>query len=414
MSVLSRRKFFALSGAAAAGAALGRYTQACPVLSAAEGEGNALATGNAAFGTDLYARLRAEKGDLFLSPFSVSTALAMTAAGARGKTFDEMAKVLRLPESKDPHAAFGPLLAEINRNAAVEKPAYQLSTANAIWAQEGYPWRKEFVELTQKNYGAGLIPTDFSMPEEARQRINGWVEKETRDRIKDLIPRGELDRLTVMVLTNAIYFKSAWMNPFARAATADQPFFKADGTKAPVKLMTVQEHAPYHETDEVQVVELPYEKRELSMVVVLPRKADGLAKVEAALTAETLAAWAAAAKPANTRVYLPRFKIEWERELKSDLMDMGMKLAFTAGADFGGMHTGSEKIMISKVIHKAFVDVDEVGTEAAAATAVIMKRASAVFGEPKVFRADRPFLFAIRENKTGSLLFLGRYTGPKG
>ncbi len=409
MSRLSRRKFLALSGLTAAGAALGRFAYArippLPQLSdAAEWTG--------LFAADLYARLRSEAGNVFLSPFSVQTALAMTAAGARGTTAAEMFKVLRL--WGDPHPALGEHIAQENRNAKAEKPAYELTVANAIWAQEGYPWRPEYLELTRKHYGAGLMPTDFGRPEEARKRINGWVEKETRDRIKDLIPEGVIDRLTRMVLTNAIYFKSAWLVPFEKAMTTDQPFTRPNDDKSvEVPLMVQQEYVPYVEADGVQVVELPYAKGELSMVVVLPRKPDGLPEVEAGLTAEKVAGWAKAAKPTETRVFLPRFTFEWRKELVPVLKAMGMTAAFDFGkADFHGMHTSDEALAITNVIHKAFVAVDEAGTEAAAATAVVVKRASAPLNGPKVFRADHPFVFLIRDNKTGATLFLGRYTGP--
>jgi serpin B len=348
---------------------------------------------------------------VFVSPFSVETALAMTAAGARGTTASEMHKVLRT--WGDPHPVLGGLIDEVNRNAKVEKPAYELNTSNAIWAQDGYPWRPEYLDLTKRHYGAGLVPTDFDRPDQARARINAWVEKETRERIKDLIPKGLLDRMTRMVLTNTIYFKSAWRFPFAEGATRPQPFTRADGSKADVPLMSQSEQFPYHETEDLQVLELPYTGRELSMVVVLPRTADGLANVEASLTAEKLAGWARAATSPEVAVSLPKFRIEWDKELAPVLMDMGMRTAVTGDADFTGMHTSSEKLFISNVLHKAFVDVDEAGTEAAAATAVVMKRVGTPVEKPRVFRADRPFVFLIRDNKTGATLFMGRYTGPK-
>jgi serpin B len=412
MSRLSRRSFLTLSGAAAAGAALGRFATACPVLPPQPQLEDAAAwTGQ--FGTDLFARLRTEPGNLFISPFSIQTALAMTAAGARGITADEMFKTLRL--WGDPHPAFGELIATVNRNAKVEKPAFELTTANAVWAGQQYPWQEDYLNLTRKHYGAGVIPTDFGQPEPARRRINGWVETETRQKIKELIAEGVIDTLTVMVLTNAIYFKSAWQTPFEKFNTRDQPFTRADGTKAPVPLMHQQETIPYLETDGLQVVELPYVKRELSMVVVLPRTADGLAKVEDGLSAEKLAGWAKAMNSTETRVFLPRFTVEWDKELVPVLKAMGMVTACEISADFSGMITKKMRIWISNVIHKAFVSVDEAGTEAAAATAVVMKRASAVQApQPKEFRADRPFLFLIRDNKTKAILFLGRYAGPKG
>jgi serpin B len=411
---LSRRRFLALSGAAAAHAALGCGPAATsngnPVTEPALDTGP-LAAGNTRFAADLYGRLRSQPGNLFLSPFSISAALAMTSAGAKGTTLAEMTKVLHLPA--DPHPAFGQLVARVNGTGPLKR-GYQLTTANAIWGQTGYPWRPEFTGLLQKHYGAGFVETDFKAnPEAARAQINGWVEKETREKIKDLIGPGIIDPLTRIVLTNAIYFKGDWQSQFKKEQTRQQPFHTADGSKAEVPLMTQERTFAYAEADGVQVLELPYLKNELAMVVMLPAKADGLPQVEAGLTAEKLAGWAAAAKPALTRVFLPRFKAEAKFRLNEPLQALEMRAAFGGGADFTGMHASPEQIYIAHVLHKAFVDVNEEGTEAAAATAVVSKRApSPAPPEPKLFRADRPFLFLIRENATGSVLFLGRYVGP--
>lgn len=405
VSPVTRRRFLALSGAAAAHAALGVRRAAAAPADAPE----AMTT---RFAADLYGQLRTGPGSLFLSPFSISAALAMTSAGARGGTLAEMRKVLHL--SDDPHPGFGRLIARIN-GAGAEKRAYQLSTANALWGQAGYPWRPEFAALLQKHYGAGFVETDFKAdPEAARAQINKWVEKETRERIKDLIGPGILTPLTRLVLTNAIYFKADWLTKFKKEATTDQPFHRADGTTAPVPLMSQQARFPYAEADGAQVLELPYLRNELSMVVVLPGKPDGLPALEAALSADKLAGWRAAARPTITRVFLPRFKVESSLALNAPLKALGMGTAFDAGrADFTGMHASPERLAITAVLHKAFVDVTEAGTEAAAATAVVVGRASAPIAEdPKVFRADRPFLFLIRENETGAVLFLGRYAGP--
>src|SRR5205085_7480210 len=187
---------------------------------------------------DLYARLRAGKGNLFLSPFSVSTALAMTSAGARGTTLDEMRKALHLPE--DPHPGFRELLARLNDPGPAGKRAYELTAANAVWAQKGYPWRAEFKETVGKNYGAGVLDTDFARPEEARGTINAWVEKETREKIRELIPKGVITALTRMVLTNAVYFKGAWQFKFDKARTKEQPFRLADGTQTAAPLMALK------------------------------------------------------------------------------------------------------------------------------------------------------------------------------
>ncbi|MDB5308116.1 MAG: hypothetical protein JWO38_2318 [Gemmataceae bacterium] len=416
MKPVSRRQFLALSGAAAAHAAVGRTISAEPNPMTAS---TALAAGSNAFAFDLYAQLRKKPGNLFVSPFSIATALGMTSAGARGTTLDEMGKVLHLPE--DPHPAFGELLARVNRTGTTRKRAYQLTTANAIWAQQGYPWRAAFTDLTRKYYGAGLVETDFGMPEEARRAINAWVEKETREKIKDLIPPGIITPLTLMVLTNAVYFKSDWAAQFKKEFTKDQPFTAADGSKPDVPLMTQTGTFGYGEfsysfhsraADRGQVLDLPYAGKDLSMLVLLP--GNGLAGLEDQLSADTLATWTRDVRPQRVEVFLPRFKLEMKEPLRlgDPLKALGMKAAF-GPADFSGMHAGQEKLFISEVLHKTFVDVNEEGTEAAAATAVVMTRTASVVATPKVFRADRPFLFLIRENTTGNILFLGRYANPK-
>jgi serpin B len=413
---LSRRRFLALSGAAAAQAALGCGAVATPTTEPAAGGGpmfdtGPLTAGNTQFATGLYSQLRQKPGSLFFSPFSISTALTMTAAGAKGDTLAEMNKLLHLPA--DPHPAFGTLLVKVV-GSDLGRKAYTLTAANAIWGQKGYPWRPEFVGLLQKNYRAGFVEADYKAdPEAARTQINGWVEKETQQKIRGLIGPGVLTPLTRIVLTNAIYFKGDWRSQFKKPLTKDQPFMKADGSKADVPLMTQEMNFPYAAADGVQVLELPYVRNELSMVVVLPAKPDGLPQVEAGLTPDALGKWKAAARSTLMRVYLPRFKAESEFLLNEPLQALGMKAAFGPKADFTGMHSSPEQVYISHVLHKAFVDVNEEGTEAAAATAVVAKNApSPAPPEPKLFRADRPFLFLIRDNATGSVLFLGRYTGP--
>jgi serpin B len=416
---LSRRKFLTLSGAGALAAGFGpALARACPELDEMPGtsptyKGAAAAVN--AFATDLYRHLAGpkgkEKGNLFLSPYSIELALAMTAAGARGKTLEEMEKVLHLP--KEPHAAFGELSYRLSANGRDVPRSYELSVANAIWAQQGYPWEKEFLELTRKHYGAGTIEVDFARPEAARKRINEWVEKETREKIKELIPEGVIDALTRMVLTNAIYFKGAWLYPFDKKRTKDAPFTRTDGTKADVPLMSLTGSLNYGEVHlggrtglAVQVLELPYAGKDLSMLVFLPEKGRSVDLMASRLTAETLAA--PQLKPAEVSVFLPRFKAESALSLKPVLMDLGMKSAF-GNADFTGMSPKGKELYITHVLHKAFVDVNEEGTEAAAATAVVIGRKAAP--KRKEFRADRPFVYAIRDNGTGAALFLGRFVG---
>lgn len=403
---VSRRKFLALSALASMGS----------TLRAAEARTN-IAAGNTEFAADLFGQLRSEAGNVFYSPFSISTALAMTGAGAKGETLAEFQKVLHLPADLGAaNAQFGELLAKINPQGKVKLP-YQLSTANAVWAQKGYPWRREYVTVVNTLFAAAVEDVDYGMPDAARKRINDWVEKETKEKIKDLIPQGALTPLTRLVLTNAIYFKGTWLSQFTKDSTQDQPFKLGGGKTSTVPLMYQEKFYRYGEAPGLQVLELPYKGNDLSMVVLLPKDVEGLVKVEADVTAENVGKWTKDLRSQKVRVFLPRFKVETSYKLNAPLQALGLKRAFSESeADFGGMHTGMEKPFISLVVHKAFVDVNEEGTEAAAATGVIVGVTSArpVVEEPKVFRADHPFLFFIRHNPTGSVLFMGRVTNPKG
>jgi serpin B len=372
----------------------------------------ALAKSNNAFACDLYQNLAKQDGNLFFSPYGISNALAMTYAGARGKTATEMATTLQFPfEDKRVHPAYGDLVDEINRRG--KKRQYQLSVANRLWGQKDYGFLPDFVKLMRGHYGAGLEEVDFKAdPDKARQTINAWVEKETQDRIKDLLPAGSLAHDTKLVLTNAIYFKAQWPEPFSARATAREDFKVADGKTIKVDMMHHSELWNYREVDGVQILELPYEQYELSMVVLLPKKADGLAALEKALSAETLQKWTAKLQRHQVNLSLPKFKFTSEFQLKPVLSGMGMPTAFSRDADFSGM-TSRDKLFIDAVVHKAFVAVDEKGTEAAAATGVVMRATSAPVAERVDFRADHPFVFLIRDNRTGSVLFMGRVANPQ-
>ena len=362
-----------------------------------------------AFSMDVYAALRSRTGNLFLSPYSISTALAMTYAGARGTTADEMAKVLHYDvDQAKLHAAFGQLLETTKAGKG-----YELSVANALWGQKGFQYLKEYLALVADHYGAGLSELDFvSNAEGARKTINTWVEKKTRKKIKDLIQRGVLGPATRLVLTNAIYFKGKWSSQFKEQATRDAPFHLAGGNTADVPMMTQKAKCGYAETDDLQVLEMPYEGEELSMVVLLPKATDGLPAFEKTLTQAKLDAWLAALRPREVVVFLPKFKMTSQFELSETLGSMGMPLAFSPAADFSGM-TGKRDLMISNVIHKAFVDVNEEGTEAAAATAVVVGLTSAAPTPVTIFRADHPFVFLIRDRRSDSILFIGRVANPK-
>lgn len=375
---------------------------------------NPVVSGNTAFGVNLYDQLNNEAGNVFYSPFSVSAALAMTAAGAKGETLTQMQKVLHLPpEQGIADSGFQKLFAALNAGDPKTR-GFTLSVANAIFAQKGYPWRPEFKNRVTGQYGAGLKEADFiSNPEEERKTINTWVEKETRDRIKDLLAKGTITPLTRMVLANAIYFKGDWETEFRKDLTLMQPFIHADGTHLDTPLMHRVGRFAHTELDGFQIAELPYKGGETSMVVLLPDQPNGLAALEKKLTADALRTWLRRLRPTpDVQLYLPKFKLETDYGLNDPLKALGMVDAFGGKADFTGMSAGAEDLAISAVIHKAFVEVNEEGTEAAAATAVVIRATAAPVDPPKpvIFRADHPFLFLIRHRPTDSVLFMGRYS----
>jgi serpin B len=371
----------------------------------------ALVKGNGAFAFDLYAHLRSNEGNLFFSPYSISTALAMTYAGARGETAGQMAKVLHFQLNPN---LFHPACAELTRalNGYGLPHDYQLSVANSLWGARDLRFLEDYQQLLKSNYGSRIRSVDFRrQPDPSRQLINRWVEERTNGKIKELLQRDDITRETALVLVNAIYFKAAWEMPFQPSATnKDDRFETGSGKTVPVAMMRQTGHFNYMEDEALQALELPYEGRELSFIAFLPKEKNGLARLEQSLTAAKLDSWLAKLKSQEVRVDLPRFKITSRFDLADVLSAMGMPLAFRAGADCSGMTT-QEKLFISKVIHQAFVEVNEEGTEAAAATAVLMMRASAV-QKQITFRADHPFLFLLRDNRTGSILFVGRMANP--
>jgi serpin B len=381
----------------------------------AEPDEASLVKGNSEFAFDLYARLRARDGNVFFSSYSISNALAMTYAGARGPTATQMAAALRFPMDGDRlHQGF----AKVNRdvNGAGARGGAELTVANALWTQMGLPTLPAFQATVKNLYGAGLTPLDFKRgPEKARMTINAWVEQQTRDRIKDLIPEGALTPDTRVVLTNAIYFKGKWKYAFPEEATRNDKFTLSTGrTIGDVPLMSQQRQLRYLDGGSFQALELPYDANQQSMIVFLPKQAGGLAELEKTLTAARVTDWLANMTVHDVYVTLPRFKVTAEFQLKDALSELGMPVAFSPGkADFSGIAT-AEPLWLSAVIHKAYVDVNEKGTEAAAATGAMIHTLSArEEPKPAVFRADHPFFFVIRDNGTGSLLFAGRLVNPQ-
>ncbi|MCI0456904.1 MAG: serpin family protein [Gemmataceae bacterium] len=367
--------------------------------------------GNNSFAFDLYGQLRSKEGNLFFSPYSISNALGMTYAGARTKTATEMEKTLHFSLGQQRlHPAFGELVRYLNQGGKQRK--YQLTVANRLWGQKDYGFLPEFTQLLKGHYGAGLQELDFEKAtEQARKTINAWVEQQTRDKIKDLIPERALEPDTRLVLTNAIYFKAAWEEEFPKGATKKEDFHVSTSKKVQAQMMQRNDLLRFLDSGDIKVLELPYENRDLSMVVLLPKKIDGLPALEKQLSAGRVDGWLKQMKVHQVKVALPKFKFTAEFKLNKALADLGMPLAFSKMADFSGM-ASRERLFIDAVLHKAFVDVHEKGTEAAAATAVVIRPTSAPIADPAEFRADRPFVFLIRENRTGSVLFLGRVVNP--
>jgi serpin B len=363
------------------------------------------------FGLELYRKICGEKGNIFFSASSIHTALAMTYAGAREKTAAEMAKTLHYGKGAKFYSDYGEV---IQKTVAGKDAGYELNIANALWLQQGKPFLGEFLKLNTDHFKAGLEAVDFRTAfEAARKQINKWVEDKTNEKIKDLLPPGSLDALTRMVLTNAIYFKGDWASQFKKTATKDMDFNVSASEKVKSAMMYQQEKFGYTETEDLQALKMPYKGKELSMVVLLPRKVDGMAGLEKSLSSDVLDGWLKRMRfPRKVKVFFPRFKMEYKMKMNKILKEMGMPEAFSMKADFSGM-TGSKDLFISGVFHKAFVKVDEKGTEAAAATAVVMTLKSAAMPRPiPVFKADRPFIFMIRHEKTGMILFMGRVTKP--
>jgi len=376
-----------------------------------------LVEGNSAFAFDLYQLLAEEQAgrNLFYSPYSISLALAMTYAGARGETEEQMADALRfaLPQN-ELHPALNALDQELAQRGegaeGKDGEGFRLNIANAIWGQKDYTFRDAFLDVLAENYGAGLRVLDFAAaPEEARTMINDWVSDETEGKIENLIPRQALGPLTRLVLTNAIYFNAAWANTFEEAATQEAPFARLDGSEVTVPLMRQTESFGYAEGDGYQAVELPYDGREMSMVILLPDR-ERFETFENALDGQEVQRIIEDLTYRQVALSMPRFEFDSAFSLNEALRELGMPDAFSAAADFSGM-TGGKDLFISDVLHKAFVSVDEEGTEAAAATAVIMAE-SAMPTEPVEFTADHPFVFLIRDVKTGAVLFVGRVVDP--
>lgn len=380
--------------------------------------------GNVAFALELLEALREESPDenLFFSPYSVSIALAMTYAGARESTADEMAAALNFElEDDELHAAMGALEAEFERRnedgQTVETPdvpgedddpdgpAFEFTTANATWGEETMAFEEAFLDLLETYYEAGMRLVDFQgSPEEAREEINAWVAEQTEDLIDELLPDGSIDHQTRLVLTNAIYFHAMWQYPFDEGKTEPGTFTALDGSETEVPMMHQSIEVPYAEIDGHQVVELPYANEDSSMVIVLPAEGE-FETFEAELSVDVLATLLEETSRPEVDLTIPAFEIETQASLVETMEALGMELPFTGGADFSGM-TGDASLFIDDILHEAVIEVDELGTEAAAATAVIMMESGPI--DHAEMTVDRPFLFYIRDRPTETPLFVGR------
>jgi serpin B len=368
------------------------------------------------FAFDLYGKLRAAPGNLVVSPASVTTALAMAWGGARGQTAEELQTVLRFDR---PAAETMQVSGRLAAALTDPKRPVVFRIANRLFGEQTYRFEPAYLESTKAAYGAPLEPLDFRRaPDQARERINGWVEQQTEQRIRDLVPPGGLDRDTRLVLVNAIYFLGDWAEPFAKEATRPAAFHTTRAERKDVPTMHRMGRFPFAAKDGVKALELPYRGGAMSMLLVLPDPLDGLDALERSLTAQKLDELVAALAPERVSVALPKFEVNPAQSLAlaDTLRALGMVRAFDPRqADFTGMAKPADpadRLFLARVFHKAFVRVDEKGTEAAAATAAGMALTSAPASPPREFRADHPFLFAIRDTASGLVLFLGRVADP--
>lgn len=367
---------------------------------------------NNKFAFELYSKFKKEtqnKSNIFFSPYSISVALSMTYEGARNQTAKEMQSVLHIPmDDNIRRTSFVKIYNEINR----KDKKYKLSTANALWAQKDYKFLKEYTDIVEKYYCGKVTNLDFiKESENSRLKINEWVEGQTNNKIKDLIPHGGVNQYTRLVLTNAIYFKGTWVKQFDKKETKEEDFKTNSGKILKVPMMSLTGNDAefnYTETDKFQIIEMPYDGKDLSMLILLPKQS--MKDFEESINTEILSEWKNMLRKQRVEVYIPKFKFETKYFMNETLKEMGMPTAFTDGADFSGMG-GSKSLSINNVIHQAFVEVNEEGTEAAAATGVIVGITSVGLTVP-VFRADHPFIFMIQQIENGNILFLGKVIDP--
>lgn len=371
-----------------------------------------VAAGNRAFGLALYQQLASERGNVFISPVSIAGAFGPVIAGADGETRQAIARALRFPAggSQELHPVLGGMMRDLER----KREGTTISIANALWASKDFQIKPTFLGVARGSYGAAVETLDFERaPGAAAARINSWVSKETRGRIPTLVSAETFDASTRLVVTNAVYFLGDWAVPFNQSNTSQQPFYRPGAAALSVPLMYRGGEYRYFETDSFQAIDLPYKDGDLAMTIFLPKEQNGLGAFETGLAPEQLQEWLRtleAASPQKVQLYLPKLKIEQRYNLVPSLHALGMGIAFTDRADFSGI--AGEPLQIDQVIHKTFVRIDERGTEAAAATGIEIIVSGSRNPPPPTFRADHPFFFLLRDQKSGAVLFMGRIIEP--
>jgi len=368
---------------------------------------------NTAFAVDLYGKLKSQPGNIFFSPYSISTALEAVYEGARGNTKNQMSRVLHVGyEPKEFQTSLGDLqrwFAGIGQQGNVK-----LEIANSLWIQTNMPIFRPFLQTAKTEYQADIYPIDFRKnPAAAAELINQWVSQKTAGKIQNIVPSEGVSKDTGLVVANAVYFKGVWESPFKKKETSFQPFYLSTSNQLSVSLMHEFENVKYIGNNEIQAIELPYKGDDLSMLIILPRQVDGCSQLENKLSPMSIASTVNWMKSKRVDIFLPGFHLESSFDLKDSLSELGMVEAFSRQADFSGID-GTKLLYISDIFHKTWVDVNEEGTEAAAATGIFALRQSADIDDEStpVFRADHPFIFLIRDTQTGAILFMGRLANP--
>ena len=372
--------------------------------------GSEIIEANNRFAINLYSQYKSEEGNIFFSPFSISTAMAMVYEGAEGKTAKEIKSVFGFPKYDNSRRnQYSNLLSEINK----KDKEYALKTANALWAEQDFHFLDEYLTTVEKYYGGKTTNLDFkNEPDSSRLIINNWVEDKTNNKIKDLFPEGSIHKDIRLVLTNAIYFKAEWLKQFDADKTRDKNFRVNPDKSIKVPMMQRTDRKSifnYTQNEDLQILEMPYAGEDLSMLILLPLN-DDIETLENSFTIEKLTEWKKSLRKRKVNIYIPKFKFETKYFMKYTLSNLGMPTAFTNSADFSGM-TGTKDLKIDKVIHQAFIEVNEEGTEAAAATGIVMMQKSMPPPTP-IFKADHPFIFIIQQKETGNILFMGRVNNP--